>query len=175
MNLRCHLHVNGDSRKLVLVPSETETLEHLALKLSAALLFWDHGPGEVSLKHPALMGQEFLPDLACFDETGAFKLWIECGKVALHKLGKLTRRIPDSRIVVLKSSEADARRFRADVSEQLERGGRVEVLSWRAADFKAWLSALSGREQAEAFGESAERSLNVVLNERPFAVDILSF
>lgn len=174
MKLRCDLHLNGGMRKLILVPSATETEEHLGLRLSAVLLFWAQEPViDASLKHPSLAGQEFQPDLIAFDETGAVKLWVECGKTALHKLKKLTRRCPDARILVHKPSPQDAARFRKDLIDRLDRHEAVEILAWPEGRFKDWLGAL--RESNEAYGESDERSLNLVLNDHPVAVDMLSF
>ncbi|MEK9144362.1 MAG: YaeQ family protein [Elusimicrobiota bacterium] len=174
MKLRCDLHINGGSRKLILVPSVTETGEHLGLKLSAVLLFWAQDPiVDASLKHPSLVNQEFLPDLVSFDETGAVKVWIECGKTALHKLKKLTRRYPQARILVHKPSPQDATRFRKELETRLDRHEAVEILAWPEGRFKEWMGAL--RENNEAYGESGERSLNLVLNDHPVAVDMLSF
>ncbi|MFA6091449.1 MAG: YaeQ family protein [Elusimicrobiota bacterium] len=174
MKIRCDLHINGGSRKLVLAQDTTETLEHLSLKLAAYILFWDMDPlVSASLKHPSLMDQEFVPDLVAFDDTGTIKLWGECGKVALHKLGKIVRRCSEARIVVLKETEAEARRFRADVAQEIDRSERIEILSWPGAEFKTWRRVLDDR--VEAFGDAQGRSLNLVLNEHPFAVDLVSF
>ncbi|MFA6029690.1 MAG: YaeQ family protein [Elusimicrobiota bacterium] len=175
MKYRCDLHVNGASRKLLLVAGLTETPEHLALKLAAFLLYWEHEPiVEASTKHPSLLGQEFTPDLVAFDETGAVKLWVECGKTALHKLGKLVRRYPDARIVVLRATEGEAKRFRTDIAAEIERHARIEIRAWPAADFKTWLGALR-REKVEVYGEAGDNALNLVVNETAFAVHFGAF
>lgn len=174
MKLRCDLHVNGASRKLVLVPGENEKDETLALKLAAYLLFWGQDPVvDASARHPALAGQEFLPDLMALDETGAVRLWVECGSATLHKLMKLTRRLPQARIVVLKATEREARRLRSDMEDKLDRHAKVEVLAWRGDSFRDWLGALA--EKTEVYGEAGGLSLNVVVNERPLAAELARF
>lgn len=171
MKIRCDLHLNGAHRRLVLVPQQAETLEHLALKLSGFLLFWDYAPlVELSLKHPALAGQDFKPDLVALDGSGGISLWVECGKVALHKLDKMTRRYPSAKLVVLKATEAEARRLREDAREKLDRQELLEIWAWRQADFEAWKGAL--RENTHVLGEASGRSLNLVINETPLAADL---
>lgn len=174
MKIRCDLHVNGSSRKLILVPDLNETPEHLALKLSAYVLFWDEQPiVEASSRHPALQGQEFVPDLMALEEDGSIGLWVECGQVTLHKLEKLTRRLPVSRIVVMTSSERSALRLRQDLRERLDRQEKVEILAWPSHEFKAWLAALL--EKTEVYGEGGGLLLNIVVNEHPLAAELKRF
>lgn len=174
MKLRCDLHVNGHNRKLILVLGPNEKLEHLGLKLSAFVLFWDYSPiVGASPKHPALLNQEFIPDLLGTNEAGEARLWVECGQVTLHKLAKLPRRFPSARLVVIKASEREAIRLRKDMTEQLDRQERIEVLSWPDGVFSEWMSALE--EKIEVYGEGGGVTLNLVINERPFAVDLKSF
>lgn len=174
MKIRCDLHVNGSSRKLILVPGPNEKPEHLALKLCAYLLFWDEQPlVEASSRHPALQGQEFVPDLMALDDDGSIRLWLECGQVTLHKLEKLTRRLPVSRIVVMKGSEPEALRLRQDLRERLDRQKKIEILAWPGHEFKAWLAALL--EKTEVYGEGGGLLLNVVVNEHPLAAEFKRF
>ena len=174
MKLRCDLHINGGSRKLVLVPEASETGEHLGLKLAAYLIFWDRSPlVEASPRHPALLGQEFVPDLLSLDEAGAVDLWVECGKVTLRKMYKLTRRFPGARLVVMKGTEAEAVRLRRDLKEGLDKEARVEILAWPGETFRGWMAAL--HEKTEAYGEAGGRSLNLVINEHPLAVELKVF
>lgn len=174
MKLRCDLHVNGANRKLVLVPGDHETSEHLALKLSAYLLFWDLAPiVEASAKHPALLGQEFRPDLLATDNQGAASLWVECGKVTQHKLQKVARRFSGARLVMIKAGEPEARRCREDSDREFQRRAPVEIWGWPQERFRAWLGAL--QEKTEIFGEAQGRALNVVVNEIPFVAELSDF
>jgi len=173
MKLRCDLNVNGGSRRLLIVQGPSEPEEHLALKLAAFLLFWDKEPIiDASVKTPALTQYDFMPDVLCLDAAGDISTWVECGTSTMNKLTKLTRRIPlgQGRIVVLKSTERDAERLRRDMEQQLDRPQRVEVLAFPGTSFKDWVSAVA--EKTEVFGDATESSLNVVLNQTPFAVDL---
>lgn len=174
MKLRCDLHVNGGSRKLLIVPGASETGEHLALKLAGYLLFWDLEPQvELNAKHPALSDFEFMPDVLALEADGGIRLWVECGRVTMHKALKLTRRLPHARIVVLKETEAEAERLRRDLNEGLERSGRIEILAWPAGGFREWLGALG--EKTEVYGEAGGLSLNVVVNNHPYHADLRKF
>ncbi len=174
MKLRCDLHVNGGSRKLLLVPGPNEPDEHLALKLAAYLLFWDREPiMAATTKTPALAQYEFLPDVLGLDEAGDIRLWVECGTATMHKLGKLTRRLSRGRIVVLKTTSREAERLRRDVGDQLDKPHRVEILAWPGSSFRDWTNAVG--ERTEVYGEASELSINAVVNERPFAVDLQKY
>lgn len=174
MKIRCDLNVNGSSRKLILVPRPHETVEHLGLKLAAYVLFWDFEPiVEANVKHPALLNQEFIPDLLGLGDDGMAVLWVECGSVTMHKLTKLTRRFPYARLVVIKEDERQAQRLRRDMQDQLDRHEKVEVLGWPENLFKEWMSAL--QEKTEIYGEGGGLSLNVVVNERTFVADLKKF
>lgn len=172
MRLRCDLNVNGGSRKLVLMTGPNELDSHLPLKLAACLLFWDQEPiVDASTKTPALANYDFLPDVVALDDSGAIKLWVECGSTTLNKLTKLCRRVPEGqgRIVVLKETLRDAQRLRRDVEAQLDKPHRVEILYWPESSFSAWCAALS--EKAEVFGEASESMINAVVNETPVCVE----
>ncbi len=176
MKLRCDLNVNGGNRRLLIVQGPSEPEEHLALKLAAFLLFWDKEPIiDASVKTPALAQFDFLPDVLCLDAGGDIVLWVECGSSTMNKLTKLTRRVPvgRGRIVVLKTTERDAERLRSDMNAQLDRPERIEVLAWPGSSFKDWVAAVA--EKTEVYGEAAEGSLNVVVNEKPFAVDFARY
>ena len=174
MKIRCDLNINGEERKLVLVPGINEPVEHRALKLAAYLLFWPDEPAvDFSLKNPALAGYDFLPDLMSLDEAGAIKLWVECGSTTMNKLTKLTRRLPQGRIVVMKEIERDAQRLREDVRKGLEREARVEIWAWPDRLFREWVSAL--KERTEIYGECGGLLINVVVNERPLVAALKRF
>jgi hypothetical protein len=174
MKLRCDLHVNGDNRKLLLVPGPNEQASRLALKLAAYLLFWGYDPKvDASNKTPALGRFEFLPDLVGLDEAGEISLWVDCQTTTMNKLNKLTRRIPRGRIVVLKEDERGAARLRSGAAEQVDRPEKVEILAFPGARFQEWTSVVG--EKTEVFGESTERLINVVVNGHPLALDIAAF
>ena len=174
MKLRCELHVNGGMRKVVMVARPNEPGEHLAHKLAALVLFWDYDPIiDASVKTPALADYEFLPDLLSLDEGGEVRLWVECGSVTLHKLKKLTRRLPAARIVVMKETEREAARLRKDLEEQLARQEKVEIFAWPGTSFRDWAGTVG--EKTEIFGEGNGHLINAVVNERPVVAEMRSF
>ena len=71
MTLRCELNINGGSRRILLVAKEEETTEHVALRLAAAILFFDREPAlEVGPSHPAVVDIGFYPDLLVMNDEG---------------------------------------------------------------------------------------------------------
>lgn len=174
MKLRCDLTINGETRKLLVCQGPNEADDHPALKLAAFLMFWDSGPLlDASPKLPALAQFDFLPDLLALDDAGDIKLWVECGSTTMNKLNKLTKRVPlgRGRIIVVKTNGRDAQRLRDEVNAQLNAPERIEILCWPDSSFKGWLAAVG--ERTEVYGEASEGSLNAVVNETPFAVDLL--
>jgi hypothetical protein len=173
MSFRCEFHLNGGRRKLILAQGAQETFDHLALRVSSHVLFWGLEPkGELSPKHPALAQVEFKPDFIALNDAGEVALWGECGNVSLNKLDKVTKRYPHARVVVLKASPAEGVKMRKDLEESVGRQAKVQVLSWRAADFALWRDAMG--EVIEVFGESTEHSVNLVVNQVPLAADLTS-
>jgi hypothetical protein len=171
VKLRCDLHVNGGERKLQLMQGPNEPEEHLALKLGAYLQFWDFEPViDAGVKTPALAQYEFMPDVAAFYPDGSIKLWVECGSSTMNKLLKLTRRLPRGRVVVVKTTAREAQRLRLEVQEKLDKPHRIEILCWPGSSFKDWAATVG--ENVEVYGEASELSINAVVNEKMFAIDL---
>lgn len=173
MAFRCDFHLNGGRRRLIVARGAQETFDNLALRLAACALFWPLEPQlEISPKHPALATVEFRPDFIALDEAGDVKLWGECGNTSMNKLDKLTRKYPGARLVVLKSDPREGAKQREDLVHDVERHAKVEVLSFQSGDFAAWRGAVD--EITEVFGDSDERTLNLVVNNTPLACHLLS-
>lgn len=174
MKLRCDLHVNGGMRKLLIVQGPNEPEAHMALKLGAFLLFWDYEPIiDASAKTPALANFDFLPDVLALEAGGAAKLWVECGSVTMNKLTKLTRRLPQARLIVLKETPRSAQRLRRELAEQFDRPDQVEILAWPDGAFQEWTAQV--REKNEVYGEAGGLLLNLVINDHPVATEFQSF
>lgn len=172
MKLRCELHLGNHSTKLLLVPKPEEKLDHLALKLAAYTMFHQEEPiVEPSSEHPALLGFDLKPDVMVLDEAGEIKIWIECGPASLNKLDKVTRRFTQARIVVLKAQPREALRQRDEVTGEIRHGTKIEIWAWPDGMFQNWLGAVE--EKSEVFGEAHEKSMNLVLNHTPIAVDMI--
>jgi hypothetical protein len=174
VKIRCDLHVNGENRKLLLIPGPNEIGERIALKLAAFLIFWRFDPKvDASVKTPALTRFEFLPDLVGLNEAGEIALWVDCQTTTMNKLDKLIKRLPYARIVVLKEDERGAARLRADVTAQLDKPQRVEIVCFQGKQFREWVECL--REKTEVFGESGELMINAVVNEHPFVFELKTY
>lgn len=172
MTLRCELNINGGSRRVIIVGNDEETQEHLALRLAAAVLFFDGEPVEPGPADHALSDIGFVPDLMVPDGIGGIKVWIECGNVAVNKLTKVARRIKEGRLVILKEDVDGGRRLREVINKEIRNGDRIEVWAWTREDFKLWNAAL--RESNYVYGEASGQSLNLVLNEATFSVDLVT-
>lgn len=174
MHLRCDLHINGGRKNLLIVPRHDETTEHSALKLACAMLFWGRELVlDATVNHPALTNCPFTPDLMALDDGGAISLWCECGNTSLNKLDKVIKKVSRARIVVLRESHEDAQHMRKALSQETRKHERVEILAWPRDEFARWAQTVS--DSNEVIGESTERSLSLVLNERMFGVDFASF
>lgn len=174
MNIRANLSINGGERSTLLVRGPNELDSHLAHKLAAYILFWDYEPLlDASVKTPALADYEFLPDLIALDDAGAGRLWVDCGTTTMHKLTKITRRMPRARLVIMKETERDAERMRKDLEAQFDRPEKVEILAWPGDSFKKWVALL--RDRTEAFGEASGHMINAVVNEVPVLVEFKSY
>ncbi|MDD2805718.1 MAG: hypothetical protein PHV33_09195 [Elusimicrobiales bacterium] len=172
MTLRCELNINGGSRRVIIVGTDEETHEHLALRLAAAVLFFDGEPVEPGPSDHALADIGFVPDLMVPDGIGGIKVWVECGNVALNKLTKVARRIKDGRLVILKEDEPAGRRQREVLKKEVRNADKVEVWAWPREEFKRWNEALL--ESNYIYGEASGQTLNLVINEAAFSVDLIS-
>ena len=156
-----------------MVGKEEETHEHLALRLAAAILFFDKEPAlETGPSDPMLTDIGFQPDLLVPDGIGGIAVWIECGNVANNKLAKVARRIKEGRLVILKEDVEGGRRLREVIKKEINKGERLEVWAWPRADFARWNAAL--KESNYIYGEASGQSLNLVLNEAALSVDLVS-
>ena len=174
MKIRAELTINGTTRKPFLVSGPSEPDDHLAHRIAAYVLFWNDEPTlDATTKTPALVNFEFLPDLLAVNAAGEATLWIECGTVTMNKLTKVTRRMPQARIVIMKETERTAAQLRKDLQDQFDRPERIEILAWPENSYKQWAEMVG--DSIEAFGEADGRTINAVVNERMMVVDFKSF
>ncbi len=172
MKLRCDIHLESGDLKVLLAPKPEEKLDHLALKLAGVVMFLGMSPVvEPSSDHPALHDYDVKPDVLAMDMTGAIKLWLECGEVSINKLDKISRRLGEAKIVVLKRTEHQAKQLRERIGDELRQSHRIQIWAWPAGEFDRWLAAM--REKTEVFGEAHEKSFNLVVNDVPYAVDLI--
>lgn len=171
--MRCELNINGKSRRVLLVAKEEETSDHVALRLAAAILFFDCEPAlEVGPNDPLLADIGFTPDMMVPDGVGGISVWVECGNIANNKLTKVARRIKEGRLVALKENVEGGRRLRKVIEHEIRNGEKIEVWAWPKEEFARWLAAM--RESNYVYGEASGQSLNLVLNESAFDVQLVS-
>ena len=173
MKIRCDVNLNGHSEKVILVARPEEKADHLALKLAAYALFLGRATHRRHLLRSSRFGLDgiFVPIFAQgLNEAGRRSA---CGsnaaEVSINKLDKVAKRFPYARIVVLKEKRIPSRALaRAGFPEVVRNSGayRNLVLASREPSLR-WLNAL--QEKTELFGETEERSLNLVINDVAYA------
>lgn len=142
------------------------------MKLAGYVMFLPLAPVvEPSSDHPSLAGLDVKPDLFALDAGGDITLWVECGEVSINKLDKVARRLTRARVVVIKSTLAQAKRLRETLTNEVRQGDRVEIWTWPPGAFETWIKAID--EKIEIFGDAHEKSFNLVLNNVPYAVDLV--
>ncbi len=128
--------------KIVVSQSQNETLDHVLLKALAFVIF--HGDRlrlEVDLKMP---GVPFVPDLVSLALDGRPELWIECGEVSLHKLEKLTLKLNDTDIWIVKKSAGEVSKTVELARRNIKRLGRVRLLTFDPGFIQELLALASG-------------------------------
>lgn len=162
MKIRSTLHLNAEETPVLLVPIQQETDEHLLLKLAASILFQPlHPIVTPSLQHPALQGQDFVPDLLQVNDQNEVTLWMECGKTTTHKLEKVCKRYREARIIMLTSQPREAKQMAAELGDAS--WNRVEYFCFAEGEFAKWAGSV--REVNEIFGEASETEMNLVVND----------
>lgn len=128
--------------KIVTGQIEYETLEHVLLKFLAWCVFY----------HPQLaiekkIDDSFEPDLVVQDYDGTVRIWIECGKVSLHKLNKLTKRYPSARIYVLLASERDAKMMADQIRRKVDKPGSIRLVAFTQDILGTFLPTLASKNE----------------------------
>jgi len=75
-------------------------------------------------------------------------------------------------LVVLKEDVHAGQRQRDVVNKEIRNSDKVDVWAWPREEFKRWNAAL--QESNYVYGEAAGQSLNLVLNDAAFSVDLVS-
>lgn len=110
-------------RKMVLFKEETETREHVVLKLVAYILFYDP-----RLKIEVAIGTHYKPDLVVEGDFGVPEVWIDCGRVTLKKVEAIATKFRRTRIVLVKSERGETMAFRKHVLKKTGDLGNVEMV-----------------------------------------------
>jgi hypothetical protein len=190
-----------DREKIVLESRSGESTRHVALKVLAYLLF-RHEVAPLPLRIEQKVGQRHKPDLVALDpETGDARLWVDCGQIETERLGRIVRRNPRTRVVVVKPTARDARLYALsalkDLPTEPERLARVAFVGF-GPDFLAdFLRPLRGandltfarepggedapeaggeasaKEQAETTARATEETARLTLNGEAFVTSVV--
>jgi hypothetical protein len=97
--------------KLVLESRAGESVRHIALKILAYVLF-RHEAEPFPLFIEKGVGQRHNPDLVATDgETGAVRLWIDCGQIEVQRLGRIAAQNRQANIIVVKAGANEAQLY----------------------------------------------------------------
>jgi uncharacterized protein YaeQ len=128
--------------KIVVSQNQNETLDHVLLKALAFVIF--HGDRlrlEVDVELP---GVPFVPDLVALALDGRPELWIECGEVSLHKLEKLTLKLNDTDLWIVKKSAGEVSKTVELARRNIKRLGRLRLLTFDPGFIPELLALASG-------------------------------
>lgn len=160
----------GVRQRLMLHKRRGEGTHHVLMKLLAWALFY----------HPALgievaIGQHYKPDLVRLDETGEPVQWVDCGKITLTKLDKLTRKNRSALIDVVKPDAWTARTYAESASAKLAEPGRVRIWGFDAGFLDALAERLHDRAALVATVSGATEHLLLDLEGELLESDLVAF
>ena len=114
--------------KIVVSQSQNEKLDHVLLKALAIVIFHsDRLRLDVDVELPRV---PFVPDLITLALDGRPELWIECGEVSLHKLEKLTLKLGDADIWIVKKNAGEVSKTVEQARRNIRRLSRVRLLTF---------------------------------------------
>jgi hypothetical protein len=115
-------------RKIIVGQEETETEEHVLLKLLGFVLFYRE---QIQIE-PRLDDDNipFRPDVIAFDYTLRPTLWVECGECSVSKLDRLAVKVPDAEIWVVKRSRDEAENLRRAMGKGELRTNRYGIVAF---------------------------------------------
>ena len=158
--------VGKKSGKLILVKSEGETRIHVALKILAYLLFYDP-----ALQVEVDAGMHYKPDLLQRSEEKGIEVWIDCGQISLDKVENLVRKLRRPRIILLKETHSEMKRFKASILKHIPAASRIEFISFEQG-FVERLSEAFVRNNHIALYPITETAIGVSLEEEYFESEV---
>ena len=118
--------------KIVLESRAGESTRHIALKI-LAYLFFQGEAAPLPLEIERAVGQRHKPDLVAREpDDGPICLWIDCGQIEPKRLGRLAAAKHQAGIVVLTSTDGEARldAHAAERSVAREDEPRVQIMGF---------------------------------------------
>jgi hypothetical protein len=140
--------------KIIVGQEETETINHVMLKLLAYVLFYrERLQVEVNLHQDSI---PFKPDLVQLDYELRPKLWVECGECSVAKLDKLAVKVPEAEIWVVKKSMAEVENLMRAMAKEDLRRERYQLIGFDLDMFEELCGLLSSRNQFTWIGGGLE-------------------
>lgn len=148
-NLRSEERRRPMAGKIIIAQENTETINHVVLKLFGYLLFYRERLQIEAREHLEMI--PFLPDLVQLDYELRVKLWVECGECSLAKLNKLAVKVPEAEIWVIKKSEHLAEDLLAAMQKEELRTERYGIIGLNAEMFDEICGLLKERNDITWF------------------------
>ncbi len=162
------LEIADVEERLILRKGEGESIEHVAMKLLAYVLFYHPG-----LEIERSLDRHYKPDLVRTDDRGEVVQWIECGSTTVRKLDRLTRSNPYATIKIVKATASAARIYQEQAEEVLRLPERVHYLGfeggfvtavgarlWKQNEVGAFVSEHYDRVYLDVAGETLQSALH---------------
>ncbi len=132
-------------RKVIIGQQDTETINHVALKFLAYVLFYrERLQVETNLHQDAI---PFVPDLVQLDYELRPRLWVECGECGVNKLNKLAVKVPEAEIWVVKKSLGEAEYLYQGMAREELRRERYQLIGLDAAMFQEFIGFMRERNE----------------------------
>jgi uncharacterized protein YaeQ len=149
-------------KKIILFKHDTETREHVVLKLLAYVLFYEPG-----LKVEVGIGTHYKPDLVVEGDFGVPRLWIECGYLTVKKLEWIARKFQKTRVVVVKGEKNETVMFRKVALKKIGDLPNVRFFYFEAG-FVAGLAESLAKNNEFVQWSVTEEAIAVALGESVF-------
>ncbi len=157
-NLQVRDNKRERTEKLVISAFEEESNTHVALKLLAYMMFIERQP---HIDEDA--GWHFVPDLIARDDSGAIKLWIDCGRVSMKKVDTIATKVRDNiDFFVFRKTEGDMDRFYKAITDKVKHLQNVKCISFDDGFIDGVGSALDRTNNLE--GYIADDMVNLTIN-----------
>ena len=149
--------------KIIISQSQNETLDHVLLKALAFVMFHSERLRvEVDVELP---GVPFVPDLITLALDGRPELWIECGEVSLHKLEKLTLKLGDADIWVVKKNAREVTKTVELARRNIRRLSRLRLLTFDQGFIPELLTLASGSNSLHLVKLVPGEMMQIVFND----------
>lgn len=149
-------------RKMIIVKDETESYEHIAMKVVAFLLYYD--PRLIIEKS---VDMHYKPDLVIMGDHGLPELWIDCGAIAVKKVESLAIKLKSSRFIVIKETKREMESFKKIIEKKVSSIDSVEFLSFEPGFIKGVGAAFQRRNEVTLY-QVMENIIGLALNEQVF-------